>query len=403
MPRISLHPPLAQIERRLFAAPDELLQRLAEADPTVPHALKEAALADPETRQRLRTLQDTLAEPLDSPDMPESLPAPPAFIQTVVGQTIAARQADFGRPPQRGQLLRLDTVPTPPGKETDAQLAAPAVVLLAGHDLDSPIWHGWWVSPDVRYAGFWDFLLQEEDGPFAPTCGMVQIWNPARLYLDAGINAYPVGRLSEARMQAVEALVLEYLLGDPKMPRSRPGLCALRAVGDGFAAVTGTPLGQENDPRHAYQRIYHHWGALLNEPARAWQWAFELEPGLLDAVRDVVAAAWRKCFGSSPQPLAQVAYAMGGETGENVYMLALQEDLHLTLTQVGGQLDVRLSYHGETPLTATLYDGGEFAQRTVLQAGARPLEYSGLRFYGDNRMRIEWPDGRVVELPLAPV
>ncbi len=387
---IALYPTLSQIQQRLFGVPDGLLQRLAESDPTVPQAIQQAALANPDVQQRVHLLQQTAAEPVL--ELPSELPAPPAFIQALIGQKVAAHRADFGRAPQRGQLVRLASVPTP------------AVALLAGYDDDSQVWHGWWVSPDVQYAGFWDFLLQAEDAPFDPACGVVQLWNPTQLHLTAETDVYAVGRLSEARMQAVEALALEYLLGDPQMPRSRPGLCALRAIGDGFSVVTGTPLGQDDDPRYAYQQVYHQWAAVLNEPAQAWQRASQPEPDWLAALNDRVAAAWRKLTGISPQALPVVAFAMGeetGETGENVQLLSLQEDLQLTLSQLGGQIAVCLSYGGETPLTVTLVDGGEFALRTVLQAGTRPLEYSGLRFYGDNRLRIEWPDGRVVELPLT--
>ncbi|MBV5332043.1 hypothetical protein JZU54_00285, partial [bacterium] len=45
------------------------------------------------------------------------------------------------------------------------------------------IWHGWLVSAETDYAGWWDFVLQEQDAPFDPEAAMVHLWNPVQLYL----------------------------------------------------------------------------------------------------------------------------------------------------------------------------------------------------------------------------
>ena len=401
MSMISLYPSLAHIEQRLFAVPDDLLLRLAEGDPSVPAAVREAALADEDVLGRIASLREALDEAWpDSADAAEQQ-EPPALIKTLIEQKVAARQADFGRFPQRGQLVQLSALPTPPGVASDLQLATPLVVLLSWQNPEAKVWHGWLVAQEVQYAGFWDFLLQPEDEPFDPLCGMVQIWNPVQLFFSESSLAEPVGRLGEARIQAVEALALEYLLGDPVLPHSRPGFIAARAVGDGFVAVTGTPLGKDNDPRYEYQQIYHQVGAVLNAPVLAMQDGRQMaSTEILSALFDVLAAAVRQATGCVPQRLPAVANAMGGYNDGNVMVVGLRDDLHLTVMFSNGKIDLTLVYRGNGQLAVRLVDDGEHACSSLLNADAPALDYRGLAPDADNHLFIEWAAGQTINLPV---
>ncbi len=402
MSTVTLYPPLAQIERRLFAVPDDLLLRLAKDDPSVPEQLRKAALADQEILQQIAALREASAEawPIDAETVTDVV-EPPAFIKLLIEHKVAANRADFGAFPESGQLVQLPQAPTPPGMGSDLQFATPLVVLLATQNTNTKVWHGWLVSQEVQYASYWDFLLQPEDEPFDPVCGLVQIWNPVQLYLSGDVKAKAIGRLSPARMQAVNALALEYVLDDSVLPRPRPGFIAQRSVGDGLAVVTGTPLGNGNDPRHAYQQCYHHVAALLNKAVLAWQAdTLPTVTDVLSALYDVLVAAWLKGTGNLARPMEPVAHAMSGQSPENIMILALQDDLHLTLMHTDGRIDLTLVYQGKGHLNVTVIDDGEQACSTMLKADLKPLDYRGLAVNADNHLLIELANGQTINLPL---
>ena len=403
MSTITLYPPLNSIEQRLFAVPDDLLLRLAQDDASVPDSLRRAVLADNEALEKVTTLRDALNEEF-SDDLEETtpLPEPPAFIKTLIRHKVAASRADFGRFPEAGQLIQLMQLPTPSGIAADLLFAAPLVALLDAQDKTSRVWHGWLVAQEVQYAGFWDLLLQPEDEPFDPLCGMVQIWNPVQLYLPDDFKTKTLGRLSAARMLAVRALALEYVQGDPVMPRSRPGFIAMRSTLNDFSIVTGTPLGSDSDPRHAYQHCYHHVAELLNEPVRAWQDdSVTTFADKLKALCAAIADAWHQATDNWPQPVAPVAHAMSGQTRENVLALALRDDLQLTVMQVDERIDLTLVYRGNVPLNVIVIDDGEQARSTTLDADMPSLDYSGLAINADNRLLVEFTDGHKISLPLS--
>lgn len=403
MSTITLYPPLTQIEQRLFAVPDDLLLRLAEDDVSVPEPVRQAALSDDHVLEQITVLREALKDDFSIvSEVIEPLVEPPAFIKTLIAHKVAANCADFGRIPASGQFIQLMNIPTPPGMVSDLQLATPLVVLLDYQVKDSGVWLGWLVSPEVQYAGFWDLLLQPEDEPFDPLCGMVQIWNPIQLYLPDAFKAKALGRLSAARMLSVRALAWEYLQGDPVMPRSRPGFIAMRPTANDFSIVTGSPLGQESDPRHAYQHCYHHVADLLNEPVRVWQ----AEPvasdvSLLEALFDVIATAWHQATGWFPAPEIPVAHAMGDYTNEEVITMSLQDDLQMILRQADNTIDVSLVYRGSRSLDIIVIDDNEQTSSTTLNAASPSMDYRGLVPHADNRLLIEWDDGRKISLPVT--
>ncbi len=402
MSTVTLFPPLAQIEQRLFAVPDDLLLRLATDDLAVPEPLRQAALADQEVLQQIAALREAAAEvwPIDAETEIDGA-EPPAFIKLLIEHKVAASLADFGPFPEAGQLVQLSQPPTPPGMGSDLQFAAPLVVLLANQNPATQVWHGWLVAQEVQYASYWDFLLQPEDEPFDPLCGLVQIWNPVQLYLSGDVKAKAIGRLSQARMRAVNALAVDYVLDDSVLPHPRPGFIALRSVGDGWAAVTGTPLGNGDDPRHAYQQCYHQVATLLNEPVLAWQAdTLPTMADVLSALYDVLAAAWFKTTGNVVRPLEPVAHAMSGQSDENIVILELQEDLHLTLMHADGHIDLTLVYQGNEHLNVIVIDDGEQARSAILKAGLPPLDYRGLAVNADNHLLIELASGHKINLPV---
>jgi hypothetical protein len=100
-------------------------------------------------------------------------------------------------------------------------MLAPLHVLLDAPAEAPAVWHGWLVSGEPDYAGWWDFVLQEQDAPFDPEAAMVQLWNPCAF--TCRWRRASSGSLSPARLQAVRSLAADFAVGPRRRPTSRPG------------------------------------------------------------------------------------------------------------------------------------------------------------------------------------
>lgn len=145
-----------------------------------------------------------------------------------------------------------------------------------GEDDASVAWRCFVVTPECDWAGRYDVLLEPEDAPFHPICGMVQAWHMIVAPLDP--RASILGELSPQRMAAIRAVREEYIhaqsaadantIADGDVSTSRPGLIALRSVGP-HTVLTGSALA-DDDPRLHYQALYReHARELLARLARA--------------------------------------------------------------------------------------------------------------------------------------
>ena len=259
--KIKLYPPIKQINDRLFGVPDHLLYNLAFDPSSVAKSVKSAALALPEIKQAITDLKASTAFEV-SQDQVE----PPYFIKDLIERRCAAQAHNFSQHPSQGQLARIDQV-SDPKNELDWQLGSPLVVLLDQDTEEDPtIWHGWMVSPDTDYADYWDVLLEPCDEPFDPLAGMVQVWNPIQIWTPQ--ISQVIGEISLARLQAVRAVASEFVLTDSNQDVSNAGFIAPRQTLHNFTVLTGTMLGDEQDPRHNYQNLYFNIAKAIKEPAR---------------------------------------------------------------------------------------------------------------------------------------
>lgn len=144
-------------------------------------------------------------------------------------------------------------------------------VLLDHHDVPNALWHGWVTSAEPDWSGFYDVLLEDDDGPSDPSVSVVQAWN--RVRISARAQGSPVlACLSLDRLAAVRAVWAESLsptkLDTESGIESAPGHVALRETPDGHMVLTGTPLGPR-DPRLDHQALYRDLGQRLIEDAQA--------------------------------------------------------------------------------------------------------------------------------------
>jgi hypothetical protein len=165
----------------------------------------------PEWREYHADIQDDQASATTSAD--EELAAHaslPEGIQDLIRRRVAATDRSPPLPlPAPGQIVSAEKIVTPRPGQLDAIMLVPLCVLLDAPAEVPAVWHGWLVSAETDYAGWWDFVLQEQDAPFDPEAAMVQLWNPVRLYLP--MAARVVGSLSPARLQAVRSLAADFV------------------------------------------------------------------------------------------------------------------------------------------------------------------------------------------------
>lgn len=215
------------------------------------------AVIDDDLFQPPAAPQATPTPPATEPAIPSSEPiVMPAYLGTLIARQAASQQLDARQPPAVGQIRRLTEVPE--GNGGSRPLGRSCGVLL-GACLGGKRWHGWLVAQESDYACERDLVLQEEDGLLAPEAAMVQAWNPVEVTLTAEEGL--LGRLTMERVAAVMRLT-EYQPGEDDFVAPRPGRVGAWDLDGDMTVVTGTPLGDDTDPRHAYQRLY---GRLAQE------------------------------------------------------------------------------------------------------------------------------------------
>ncbi|MBM3393662.1 MAG: hypothetical protein FJY37_03270 [Betaproteobacteria bacterium] len=282
---LELSPPLVDIERRLFGVSRGLIEAVEVG--TVSEKIRSAVMASPEWKERLAEAES----PQDSIAGTQAVELP-AHLRDLVQRRAAVAQAKFDPIPAAGQIVEVIAIKTPRQGQLDWVMQVPLYVLLDAPAESAELWHGWLVSGETDYATSWDFVLQDQDAPFDPEAGMVQLWNPVRIYLPMASRV--VAQLRLARLQAVRSLAADFLTAEAPTEAARPGRVAVRRIGAGFLVATGSPLGDDRDPRRRYQRVYHHAAEAMRVPARlaiaelasSGSTIGSFVKGLLDAARE---------------------------------------------------------------------------------------------------------------------
>lgn len=115
------------------------------------------------------------------------------------------------------------------------------------------LWQGWLTAPECDWAGPFDVLLEPDDEPWDPVCGMVQTWNSVTVKVDASCPVLAV--LTQSRVAGIRLVQQESERGKVLAIAPRPGHIALRRAGPAQTVLTGTPLAP-NDVRLQYQELY---------------------------------------------------------------------------------------------------------------------------------------------------
>lgn len=210
---------------------------------------------DAETR-----LNDTLCDDCQQP--PET--GVPTKLAALLAQRQAAREASFPSTLAPGLIVRIspDADDATPGAPTE-----PLAVLL-DRETSPGQWRGWLVGRDTEYASSWDLILGPEEDPRDPQSQVVQIWNVTTIAADRADRV--LAQLSADRLAAARAMERDLATNAPLqgIPDTRMGVRLARELSDGTGVVTGTPIGDPDDPRHTYQDIYRQAAEWVSQPAR---------------------------------------------------------------------------------------------------------------------------------------
>ena len=301
---ISLQPSLSTIEDRLRGPSTQLVQRWIDN----PRSLPTETLGDLERNPLARELREAMSQPEPAPSGEDNRPVPPmsAALQELIQRRDAARQHRFSDSPRAGQIMAIDQVIGPDGP-LDRDLPSPLAVCL-DHPTETPqVWYGWLVSAEVDYASYWDLVLEESDGPCDPQAGMIQLWNPVRIYIPS--TGPVLVELSNARLAALRSLAVDYVMGqDPDPAQASPGRMLPRRTDSGLAIMTGTPMQGDNDPRYRYQDLYQSAAEAIKAPARlAMATAATGTPSLLAGLLDWLNERWTEVARQTGLPLLPVA------------------------------------------------------------------------------------------------
>lgn len=188
----------------------------------------------------------------------------PSAIADLIRRRVAADQAFGTEALAVGQIRAFLKVPDETGSDTRPLRRTFGILL--GASLGGAHWRGWLVAQEVDYATDRDLVIESEDGPCSPEAGMVQTWNEISVALDGSEPL--LAKLSRQRLEAVVCLAGRVPTADNSVA-SHPGRVGAWDLKEGMAVVTGTPLGDANDPRHEYQRIYSVLGQLFPIAASA--------------------------------------------------------------------------------------------------------------------------------------
>lgn len=381
----TLWPPLALLETELFSPSDALIERWR-SGAELPADLQRALDADPEALARCTALETALST---DPGIVDAAPIPPMppDVQALIRQRVASRQATFSRLPTPGQIVRIDEVRGPNGP-LHWDLPRPLTVLLVEPTATRQVWYGWLVTAESDYAGYWDLLLGAEDEPCDPLARMVQLWNPVHVYLLSVSRV--LAELTPERLAAVRALAVDCATAaEPDPALAEPGRTVRRQVA-GHWLHTGTPLGGPDDPRYAYQQLYHTYAAAVREPARLAHAQPTGIERLLARLRDL-AQGLGLSLTAAPAPVM-------GEASIDLHRLGDWLELELRESpDEAGILHVRIRNLQATPCRVQIVRQGEVRRESILEAhqDARILVEAApgteLVLLDESGERLRWP------------
>ncbi|MBK1645469.1 hypothetical protein CKO25_12610 [Thiocapsa imhoffii] len=382
---LKLTPPLTVIEANLFDPSLSMLRRWSESGSCLSPADPLILVEDPECVELLNAWKRVEA---DIPDPPITTPPRPmrASLATKVRQRCATQDHAPPLQPQPGLIVRLDRVMDARGP-LGWDLPQPLAVLLSEPTEERNLWYGWLMASETDYASHWDLVLDDRDEPRDPLAAMVQIWNPVHLYWPAASAV--LGQLQPARLAAVRDLAVDLGNTPPPLGNTRAGTLVQRTTSGGHLVITGTPLGDSEDPRQRYRELYFAAADLVRDMARQSitqeDWVvIPPNPNLEQAHQSIIGASSRPWWQSlletfkegaraaglphTPEPIAALGPAEPEAEIVTSWQLADWISYQVIPGAIGDSVRLRVRLLQCEPLLVGLERGKHVRQQTLLTA-----------------------------------
>ena len=268
---MKLYPPIESVRRQRIGASDMLIMR-AEQDKTVYQKLADSPWAD-----WLKNDDDSLLE--QQTDQTEVGIRPPLSLSKDIMQRALTWQTQRTHMPmlpfagQAGLIVEIGSVPIELEQKADFLFTSPVHALLLEPTDETDVWYCFMVANETSYAGAQDIVLQENDGVWHPCVGMVLTWQPVYVHVKAITEI--VGRIDGNVLRAIRQWMNYWLMDGLPAETARPGQLVERHIGS-VNIVTGSVLGDINDPRWAWREIYDEVSFVFTA-TRQWHTAMALE------------------------------------------------------------------------------------------------------------------------------
>lgn len=323
-------PSLDDIQQRLFAPSYALVKIWVETpealDNEIIKQLEASTLAQQEKEAYQQSQEPVGAEIVNalfttdsSTNKTEQTAQIPDAIKQLIQQRSEVAKHCFSQSPSEGLIVFL-------GKGDDSAsdlnlaMASPLVVILNKPSNNKNIWDAWMVAAETDYASDWDMLLDAHiDTPLDPLVGMVQVWNPVRIYLP--LIEKSIGELKPERLATLRKLANAYQ--------------ANAAIN--HTEKTSTLIKQ-------YQKMYAEVATFITKKAVITKSPFE---------------CWKTAFLAQTEkltnlfiPVPAVNYAMGEEIAddkENNWLLDEHYLFHFDKQIVDGKLLIEISIKHTNP------------------------------------------------------
>ncbi|EGV27712.1 hypothetical protein ThidrDRAFT_4474 [Thiorhodococcus drewsii AZ1] len=335
-------------------------------------------------------------------DPPEAEIELPPHLAEMIRARAQVAAGDQSLEPAPGKLLRIDRLFGPDGP-CAPQLGQPLAVLLSGPGRHPSLWSGWLASWETDYATDADLLLESGDRPYDPLATMIQLWNPVEVYLPCASAV--LGQLGPERLAAVRERAADLAAGvaETDVQEAAPGTLRQAVTSGGRLILTGSPLGDAQDPRQGYRQLYGAVAERLHALAREVAVGSRADwiSGVLDAFR---AAGRRWSLDLTPVVQPALGDASTQRTSADTYRLGDLLDIRFVPAEDGEAVQMHVQLRSQTPLIVAIERAGKVRQSRRLDASSPAADF----FAGGGRslsltlrdaarnllLEVPFPDGR---------
>lgn len=187
-------------------------------------------------------------------------------VRSAIKSHVAARAIRQPKDLRAGDIVLLDRVGNDDVRE-GRQLNVAVGVLLTEQRVPN-LWQGLIVAGEQDYASQFDVFIDETDEPVDPAMRFIQAWNQVEIVTCSQCRR--LGAVSAARIAAIVEVSKEAIAcaAPTALPPSITRI-GLRQLASGASVVTGTSIGNLNDPRRQYQSLYRALAREASVPAIA--------------------------------------------------------------------------------------------------------------------------------------